>query len=68
MEKIPQGDKLIPERPHLRYIEKTLSLLEPDIGPDGQKINWKDLYEKVGPWNSGIELSDKIREVAEITD
>lgn len=63
MERIPQADKLIPERPRLRYIEKTLSLLESDIGPDGQKINWKDLYEKVGPWDSGLELSDEIREV-----
>ena len=58
-----QEEKFIPEKPRLRYIEKTLSLLESDIGPDGQKINWKDLYEEVGHWDSGIELSDKIREV-----
>ena len=63
MEKLPKTEKLIPERPRLRYIEKTLSLLESDIGPDGEKINWKDLYEKVGPWNSGLELTDEIREV-----
>ncbi len=63
MEKIPKTEELIPQKPHLRYIEKTLSLLESDIGPDGEKINWKDLYEKVGPWNSGLELSDEVRDV-----
>ncbi len=63
MEKIPETEKLIPQKPHLRYIEKTLSLLESDIGPDGEEINWKDLYEKVGPWETGLELSEKIREV-----
>ena len=28
-----------------------------------KKINWKDLYERVGPWETGLELSEKIREV-----
>ncbi|OGN10109.1 MAG: hypothetical protein A3J46_06850 [Candidatus Yanofskybacteria bacterium RIFCSPHIGHO2_02_FULL_41_11] len=56
-------ERPIPSRPKLRYIEKTISLLESDIGPDGREINWKDVYEKVGPWNSGLELSNEIRDV-----
>ena len=63
MEKVLKTEKLIPPKPHLRYVEKTISLLESDIGPDGEKINWKNLYEKVGPWNSGLELSDEIRDI-----
>src|SRR3989344_855504 len=63
MEEAPKTNKFIPEGPHLRYIEKTLSLLESDIGPDGEKINWKNLHDKVGPWNSGLELSDEIRDI-----
>jgi len=62
MKEIPQTENFILERPHLRYIKKTLSLLESDIGPDGEKINWKNLYEKVGSWDSALELSDQIRE------
>lgn len=54
-------EKLLPDRPSLRYIEKTLTLLESEEGPDEEKINWKDLYEKVGPWDSGLELSENIR-------
>lgn len=59
----PQTEKLIPNRPRLRNIEDTLVLLESEEGPDGEKINWKDLYEKVGPWDSSLELSDNIREI-----
>lgn len=65
MEKIPtqETEKLIPNRPRLRNIEDTLVLLESEEGPGGEKINWKDLYEKVGPWESGLELADKVRKV-----
>ncbi|OGN06954.1 MAG: hypothetical protein A3B86_03325 [Candidatus Yanofskybacteria bacterium RIFCSPHIGHO2_02_FULL_38_22b] len=56
-------EKPITNRPRLRNIEDTLVLLESEEGPDGEKINWKDLYEKVGPWESGLELADKVREV-----
>ncbi len=58
-----QKERLIPNRPRLRSIEDTLVLLESEEGPDGEKINWKDLYEKVGPWDSSLELSDNIREI-----
>ncbi len=58
-----ENERPIPKRPKLRYVEKTLSLLESDIGPDGEKINWKDLYEKVGPWENGLELAEKIRTI-----
>ena len=65
MEKFKQSreDKPIPDSPKLRYIEKTLSFLESDIGPDGQEINWKNLYEKVGSWETGLELSNKARNI-----
>ncbi|MEK7117264.1 MAG: hypothetical protein AAB861_00635, partial [Patescibacteria group bacterium] len=68
MEKLPsepqqQVEKLIPNKPRLRNIEDTLVFLESEEGPDGEKINWKDLYEKVGPWETGLELSEKVREV-----
>jgi len=65
MEKaLPQTpEQLIPDRPHLKYIERTLALLESEKGPDGEDINWKDLYEQVGNWESGLELSDKIRNI-----
>ncbi|MDP3792745.1 MAG: hypothetical protein Q8Q89_03360 [bacterium] len=65
MKKPPENiiEKPIPNRPRLRNIEDTLVLLESEEGPDGEKINWKDLYEKVGPWESGLELSEKVREV-----
>ncbi len=62
-EKMPDAEKIIPEKPGLRYIEKTLSLLRADAGPDGEKIDWKNLNKKVGPWNSGLELSDQIRDI-----
>lgn len=65
MEKIPtqEAEKPIPNRPRLRNIEDTLVLLESEEGPDGEKINWKDLYEKVGSWNSGLELAENMRSV-----
>ena len=64
MEKLPQQiETLIPSQPRLRNIEDTLVLLESEEGPDGEKINWKDLHEKVGQWESGLELSEKVREV-----
>ncbi|MEK7076036.1 MAG: hypothetical protein AAB941_00005, partial [Patescibacteria group bacterium] len=63
IEKPPQTEKPIPSRPRLRNIEDTLVLLESEEGPDGEKINWKDLYERVGPWETGLELSEKVREV-----
>ena len=68
MEKLPikqqrETEKPIPNQPKLRNIEDTLVLLESEDGPDGEKINWKDLYEKVGSWESGLELSEKVREV-----
>ena len=61
-------EKILPSEPKLRNIEDTLALLRSEkiFGPDGEEIgalNWKDLYEQVGPWESGLELSDKIREV-----
>lgn len=63
MEKLPKTEKPISNRPRLRNIEDTLVFLESEEGPDGEKINWKDLYENVGPWDSSLELSDSIREV-----
>lgn len=56
-------EKIIPTTPHLRHIEKTLSLLSPETDVEGHEVNWKNLSEKVGPWNSGIELSNEIRNV-----
>jgi hypothetical protein len=56
-------EKIIPATPHLRYIEKTLALLAPETDENGNETNWKNLSEKVGTWNSGLELSDKIREI-----
>ena len=61
--KTNENEKILPDRPRLKYIEHTLALLESEKGPDGEEINWKDLYEKVGSWESGLELSDKIRTV-----
>src|SRR3989344_3561041 len=58
-----QTEGLIPNRPRLRNIEDTLVLLESEEDPDGEKINWKDLYEKVGTWETGLGLSEKVREV-----
>src|SRR3989344_6831445 len=56
-------EKPITNRPRLRNIEDTLILLESEEGPDGEKINWKNLYEKVEPWESGLELSENIRTI-----
>ena len=53
-----QTEGLIPNRPRLRNIEDTLVLLESEEDPDGEKINWKDLYEKVGTWETGLGLSE----------
>jgi hypothetical protein len=58
-----QLEKIIPATPHLRHIEKTLSLLSPETDEGGHEVNWKNLSEKVEPWNSGIELSNEIRNV-----
>lgn len=63
IEQPPLPEKLIPAKPRLRGINETMALLGSETGPDGQRINWKDLHEKVGAWDSGLELSDKIREV-----
>lgn len=63
MEKAPETERFIPEKPGLRYIEKTLFLLKENVMPDGEKIDWKDLNKKIGKWESGLELSDQIREV-----
>ena len=56
-------EKIIPATPHLRYIEKTLALLAPETDENGVETNWKNLSEKVEAWNSGLELSDKIRDI-----
>ena len=56
-------EKIIPATPHLRYIEKTLALLAPETDENGVETNWKNLSEKVGPWNSGLELNNEIRRV-----
>jgi len=58
-----QPEKIIPATPHLRYIEKTLSLLGTETDENGSETNWKNLSEKVGAWDSGLELSDNIREI-----
>ena len=70
MEKMPiqEIEKPIPDHPRLKNIEDTLALLRSEkvFDPDGQEIgesNWKDLYEQVGSWETGLELSDKIREI-----
>lgn len=63
MEKPPETDKYLPEKPGLRYIEKTLTLLRDNVMPDGEKINWKDLNKKVKDWDSGLELSFQIRDI-----
>ncbi|MFA6565139.1 MAG: hypothetical protein WCT48_00185 [Candidatus Paceibacterota bacterium] len=60
---IEKPEKIIPATPHLRYIEKTLALLAPEKDEDGNETNWKNLSEKIGTWNSGLELSDKIRDI-----
>lgn len=58
-------ERFIPERPRLRHIEKTISILESEVGPDEKEINWKDLHEKIGPWNSVSELSERIQAVTQ---
>jgi hypothetical protein len=63
MEKMFPTEKPIPAKPRLRGMNETLALLGSETGPDGQRINWKDLHEQIGTWNSGLELSDKIRAV-----
>ena len=58
-----KSEKIIPATPHLRYIEKTLALLAPETDENGNEINWKNLSEKVGVWDSGLELNNEIRRV-----
>jgi len=52
-------ERILPTTPHLRYIKRTLSPLEQ--GDD--ETNWKNLNEKVAPWNSGLELANNVRQV-----
>jgi hypothetical protein len=56
-------EKIIPATPHLRYIEKTLALLAPETDENGVETNWKNLSEKVGAWDSGLELNNEIRRI-----
>src|SRR3989338_619640 len=63
MENVPKIERFLPEKPGLRYIEKTLSLLKDNVGPDGEKIDLKDLNKKVEHWDSGLELSSQIRDI-----
>ncbi len=57
------GEKLIASEPKLKYIYKSLELLRPETGPSGETINWRELDEKVKPFENALELSDNIREV-----
>ncbi|MFH1233477.1 MAG: hypothetical protein V1649_02380 [Patescibacteria group bacterium] len=56
-------DKLILSKPKLRYIRATLEILRSEDGLDGEKVNWKELSEQVGDYNSILELSENIREI-----
>jgi hypothetical protein len=58
-----ESEKVIPLNPHLRYIYKTLNLLHSEELPSGERVDRRELPEKVKPWESGLELSDNIREV-----
>jgi predicted house-cleaning noncanonical NTP pyrophosphatase (MazG superfamily) len=54
-------EKLIPGEPHLRDIEKVLTLLESEKTPEGDKFNWKDVYKSVEPGGSMGELTENAR-------
>ena len=56
-------EKIILPNPHLRYIFKTLNLLHSEELPSGERIDRRELPEKVKPWENGLELSDNIREI-----
>lgn len=55
-------EKLIPSEPRLRGMDKILMLLETEELPDGEKINWKDLHERVKPCHSMMDFSENVRE------
>ncbi len=59
----PKTEKLIePEK--LRYIEKVSWIMRRhEEGPEGEEVNRRELWKQVKPWESGLELSDNIREV-----
>jgi hypothetical protein len=56
-------EKIISKNPHLRNIFKVLNLLHAEELPSGERVDRKELPEKIKPWENGLELSDNIREV-----
>jgi hypothetical protein len=58
-----ESEKVIPPNPHLRYIYKTLNLLHSEELPSRERVDRRELPEKVKSWENGMELSDNIREV-----
>ncbi|MBI4120616.1 MAG: hypothetical protein HY454_04090, partial [Parcubacteria group bacterium] len=54
------GKLIDPEK--LRYITKSLELLRPETNPLAEETHWKELYKEVKPWQTGLELSDNVRE------
>jgi len=57
-----QPEKLIPSEPRLRGMDKVLTLLESEELPDGEKINWKDIHERVKPFHTMYEFTENVRE------
>jgi hypothetical protein len=56
-------EKIISKNPRLRNIFKVLRLLHSEELPSGERVDRKELPEKVKPWENGMDLSDNIREV-----
>lgn len=56
-------EKMIPKNPRLRNIFKVLRLLHSEELPSGERVDRRELPEKVKSWENGMELSDNIREV-----
>lgn len=49
--------------PRLRYLDRAFEIIRsPEENPLGEETSWYELAENVGPFETGLELTDNIRE------
>lgn len=57
-------ERVLSRKPELRYLDRAFNILRaPEKNPLGGETNWRELSEKIRPFNNGLELSDNIRDV-----
>lgn len=57
-------EAVLPNNPKLRYLDHAFDILRaPEENSLGETTNWRELSDKIRPFQNGLELSDNIREV-----